>query len=223
MSILKTRVLEKRCCVGECDGSQPRANRTSDDGTIEREEIEGPRGTMSGSEEAVRDEDRTRESKVLPLNSRRLTVANLRKIAHGMSLPVNVPGTELRQLIDGKLIGMGKEPRNVQVVIVETESGVERLSLRDEGGIFVDAGDSDLEAETPEVTPLIDLSSVAGDDEAATSTEEMQHELQVVTEENKRLKEELTIQQVENAETREGMERLQQEVWTCSRNSRLLR
>ena len=158
MSILKTRVLEKQCCVGECDGSQPHANRTSDDGTIESEGIEGPRGTMSGSEEVARDEDRRRESKVLPLNSRRLTVANLRKIAHGMSLPVNVPGTELRQLIDGKLIGMGKEPRNVQVVIVETESGLERLSLQ--GGIFVDAGDSDLEAETPEVTPLIDLGSV---------------------------------------------------------------
>ena len=126
-----------------------------------------------------------------------------------MSLPVKVPGTELRQFVDGKSIGMGKEP---QVVIVETESGVERLSLQDEGGIIVDAGDSELEAETTEVTPLSNLGSVAGDEEAATSMEEMQHELQVVTDENKRLKEELTIQQVENAETREGMESLQQEV-----------
>ena len=168
-------MLEKRCCVGECDGSRPRANRSSEDRTIEREETEGPRGTMSGSEEAVRDEGRTRESKVLPLNSRRLTVANLRKIAHCMSLPVSVPGTELRQLIDGKLIGMGKEPRNVQVVIVETESGVERLSLQDEEGIFVDAGDSEPDAETLKVTPLIDSGSAEEDDEAATSMEDMWH------------------------------------------------
>ena len=47
-------------------------------------------------------------SRVLPLNSRRLTAVLLRRIAHAMTLPTAVPAEQLRQLIDGKLITMGR-------------------------------------------------------------------------------------------------------------------
>ena len=55
-----------------------------------------------------------------------------------MELPVSVPGDQLRQMIDGKLIAMEKEPRNVQVLMMEAESGEESLSLQDEGGVFAE-------------------------------------------------------------------------------------
>ena len=51
--------------------------------------------------------------RVLPLNSRRLTGTLLRMIAQAITLLTNVPPDELRQLIEGKLIAMGNEPRNV--------------------------------------------------------------------------------------------------------------
>ena len=76
-------------------------------------------------EETRHDEGRTAQEqcRVLPLNSRRLTNAHLRRIAHAMELPVSVPRDQLRQMVDGKLIAMEKEPRNVQVLITEAEPG----------------------------------------------------------------------------------------------------
>ena len=59
-------------------------------------------------------------------------MALLWKIAQVMSLPVNVPRDELRQLIDGMLIATGREPKNVQVLIGVSEFGEESLSLQDD-------------------------------------------------------------------------------------------
>ena len=68
---------------------------------------------------------------MVPLNSKRLTITYLCKITQAMELPVSVSGEQFRQLIEGKIIGMGKEPRNVQVLIKEVESGDEHLFLQD--------------------------------------------------------------------------------------------
>ena len=65
-------------------------------------------------------------SKVLPLNSRRLSTAVLRKIAHPMGLPVSVTGNELRQLIEGKLISTRREPKSVQVMSKYGEEAARR-------------------------------------------------------------------------------------------------
>ena len=56
-------------------------------------------------------------SKVSPPNLQRLKASLLKMIAHTMLLPISVSVDELCQLIDGKLIAMGKEARNVKVFV----------------------------------------------------------------------------------------------------------
>jgi cell division protein FtsB len=43
-------------------------------------------------------------------------------------------------MIDGKLTEMGRDPRNIQVIVARDPRGRETLSLRDVGGVFVDVG-----------------------------------------------------------------------------------
>ena len=53
----------------------------------------------------------------IPLNSRRLTMMHLKRLTSSIGVPTDVAGEEVRQMIDGKLIEMGREPRNVQVIL----------------------------------------------------------------------------------------------------------
>ena len=73
-----------------------------------------------------------------PLNSRRLTGLYLRSIAKVIGLPTAGTAEETRVMIDGRLTEMGRDPRNVQVVVRSGPHG-ETLSLRDVEGTFVDA------------------------------------------------------------------------------------
>ena len=59
-----------------------------------------------------------------------------------MELPTNTKGAvdETRLIIEGKLVGMGRDPLNVQVLVAEDSHGREFVSLRDVGGVFVEAG-----------------------------------------------------------------------------------
>ena len=68
-----------------------------------------------------------------PLNSKRLTVSHLRMIAQAMKLPTGVSTDEVRQLVEGELTGVGKEPQNVQVAIKEDGS----IVLQDKDGPFL--------------------------------------------------------------------------------------
>ena len=102
-------------------------------------EEESTAGQQSDDGRPMSDDGRQatrRNVRVMPLNSRRLTNAQLRLIAHAMSLPVSrIAGEQMRQMIYGKLMAMEREPRNVQVLITEGEA----LALQDEGGVFVEA------------------------------------------------------------------------------------
>ena len=73
------------------------------------------------------------------LNSQRLLAANLHRIAAMLGLPTNASLEELRQLIEGKLLEVDLEPRNVQVIIHEVKSMTKarlQLSLIDKTGVF---------------------------------------------------------------------------------------
>lgn len=63
--------------------------------------------------------DEIPSGKLLPLNSRRLTSVQLRKIAEGLELPTAGSTDEIRQLIEGKL-EEGHDVHNVQVVVKES-------------------------------------------------------------------------------------------------------
>lgn len=75
----------------------------------------------------------------LPLNSQRLNTDMLKQLATGLGLPVRAAKAEILQLIEGRLIGMGKEPRAVQVVVTPEESGL-CLSLQDVEGVIIRVG-----------------------------------------------------------------------------------
>ena len=66
----------------------------------------------------------------------------LKQLAGVLNLPGAAPLDEVRQMIEGKLLEMGREPRSTQVPLQETAHGV-RVSLQNVDGIY-------LEAEPPE-------------------------------------------------------------------------
>ncbi len=73
------------------------------------------------------------QGRVLPLNSRRLKAAHLRALAE---LPTSASPDETCQLVEGKLEGLNKEPRNVQVITQQVDDGGTSLYLTDEDGVF---------------------------------------------------------------------------------------
>ena len=73
----------------------------------------------------------------LPLNSKRLTGVYVQTIARAMDLPTKESVTETRQMIEGKLGDVGREPTNVQVFIGEDDDGAEFVSLVDVSGVFL--------------------------------------------------------------------------------------
>ena len=81
-----------------------------------------------------------RTSKPYPLNSRRLTSPYLMCISRALGLPTNGAVEETRLMIEGRLTEMGREPRNVQVIVSVDTDGVEAVSLQDGSGMFVMAG-----------------------------------------------------------------------------------
>ncbi len=88
------------------------------------------------------------QSRPLPLNSRRLTVVLLKQLAKGLEVPDTGSSDEIRQLIEGKLGVMGRDPRNVQVLLQETERGGAHLGLQDAEGVFLE-----VEPESPAEDP----------------------------------------------------------------------
>jgi len=59
----------------------------------------------------------------LSLNSKKMTAMLLRQLVRGLEVPATGSSDEIRQLIEGKLGGMGHEPRNVQVLVQESRHG----------------------------------------------------------------------------------------------------
>ena len=92
------------------------------------------------SAEGLREEpetsERSRGRLPIPLNSRRLTAGHLKRLARALDVPTMAAGAEIRQMVEGKLVDAGREPRNVQVVL---GGGTPRAAfvLQDEDGEFL--------------------------------------------------------------------------------------
>ena len=82
-------------------------------------------------------EEKLPKGATYPLNSKRLIVGQLRRLTAMLELLSSLlsEGTSgtLRQLIEGKLIELGHEPKNVQVIVTSVNS---KLYLVDKSGII---------------------------------------------------------------------------------------
>ena len=121
-------------------------------------------------------------TKPLPLNSKRLKVLHVKRIAASMTLPTTGSADEIRQMIEGRLADMGRNPRHVQVLVPEDESAP--LQLQDADGVFLDVApgeDEHSRGASPE-------GSERGEDEVAQLRSAL-HEAQSL---NKALQEEVS-------------------------------
>jgi len=75
------------------------------------------------------------EGPAYPLTSKRLKVRQLQQIAWNLQLPTSGTAAVTRQLVESKLTEMGREPRNVQVVIKGTGEN-DSMFLIDENGLI---------------------------------------------------------------------------------------
>ena len=175
----------------------------SEEESTARQQSDGGRPTSDDGRQATR-----RNVRVMPLNSRRLTNAQLRLIAHAMSLPVSgIAGEQMRQMIDGKLMAMEREPRNVQVLITEAESG-EALTLQDEGGVFVEATLSEEHDPSSAAEETEGIATDTGDERGQQEDSEgLPQELERIDAENRQLREQLVEQQEENTRITEALVR----------------
>ena len=121
----------------------------------------------------------------IPLNSKRLSAAHLKRLATAMELPTEAVGDEVRQMIEGRLIAQGREPRNVQVVLGATPT--EAFCLQDAEGTFLNVEE--------EEQPPSEHDSVTHDSESESSESELQS-----------LKSELEAVKIENAELHQELE-----------------
>ena len=69
----------------------------------------------------------------LPLNSRHLTAAQIKRLGRALELPTSASVEEVRQMIDGKLKDRERQPFDVQVIIKSSRA----MSLHNEGGGFL--------------------------------------------------------------------------------------
>ena len=70
---------------------------------------------------------------VYSLNSKRLTTLHLQWIADSLGLPTKGSAAVTRQLIEGKLMEMGKELPNVQVVVQGTDENSVLFLINEDG------------------------------------------------------------------------------------------
>ena len=85
------------------------------------------------------------EGQLYSLNSARLKRQHLKLTAEALGLPVGAGAEETRQLVEGHLISIGKEPGLVQVLVQDSRRVTQklRLYLVDQAGVFAEAGSTE--------------------------------------------------------------------------------
>ena len=75
--------------------------------------------------------------KVYPLSSSRLAADVLKQIAVQLELPGTASRADAQLILEGKIQGLGHEPRNVQVRITEGKDSAQLVELMDAEGAFL--------------------------------------------------------------------------------------
>ena len=69
-----------------------------------------------------------------PLNSRQIGFEQWCLLAQALDIPVTATGPDLQIMVEGKLRELKHDPADVQLVIKELLSGLQKLELHDENG-----------------------------------------------------------------------------------------
>ena len=172
-----------------------------------------------------------------PLNSRRLTASMIGRIASELGVPMGGSLEDTRQMLEGKLVEAGREPRNVQVVFTEADEGA-TVRLEDENGFFmevlpaeedVEGGDSrENETEDGEDhAPLIDDEEPSGEELRTANAQigALKNEVSVMKVQLERLSEQLESERGELTKERGQLANAKakyKELWSvyCSRSAR---
>ena len=75
---------------------------------------------------------------VYPLNSRRISLVQLRQLAQALGLPVTASNADLQVMVEEKLRELERDPKSVQLVVNEISDGLQSLELQDENGTFLE-------------------------------------------------------------------------------------
>ena len=81
----------------------------------------------------------TTQRVVYPLNSKRISLEQLRQLAQALDLPVTASMADLKVMIEEKLRELESDPVNVKIVVKEIPDGSQNLELQDESGTFLEA------------------------------------------------------------------------------------
>ena len=81
----------------------------------------------------------TTQRVVYPLNSKRISLAQLRQLAQALDLPVTASMADLKVMVEEKLRELERDPVNIQIVVKEIPDGSQSLELQDESGTFLEA------------------------------------------------------------------------------------
>ena len=108
------------------DDFPPNIAATSTPALVEEDEL-----TLSDS---VSEEDELLDGVILPLNSKKIIISKLRRLATMLEISAEGSAATLRQIIEGKLIKLGHKPHNTQVIVGKVDS---RLYLLDDSEIIV--------------------------------------------------------------------------------------
>ena len=93
-----------------------------------------------------------------PLISKHIGIEQWRLLAQYLDLPVSGTSPDLQIMVEGKLRELQRDPANVQLVIKEISSGLQRLELHDESGVFLEVSVPD---ECPTLAPASFCPSLA--------------------------------------------------------------
>lgn len=149
------------------------------------------------------------EGLTLPLNSKRISAARIKRLAAGLDVPTAALTDEVRQMLGEKLREMGHDPANVQVVI-QGDGDVANLYLVDDSGV-IKAINGSMSAHVHESPEHVTQSE---------SVESLRSALREARDENQRLADELTTVRHQLSDANVSVEGLRAEI--VSYNAQLL-
>ena len=145
---------------------------------------------------------------VYPLNSRRLVASQLHRLAGILGLPTSSSLASTRQLIEGKLLEMGCEPKNVQVIESDEDA---RLYLVTDDGVISEES-AEVNTHVSDTSGAIFSHIINNNESSVHELESLRSALREARLENEDLKEQMLRRNESEEQLRENLSSLQAEL-----------